>query len=409
MKASRLARFVCAAGIASACVFGLVACSDSNPSGLTGGTAATVNGTEIPEDTVTNYIQSFRASQGLDTEEKWGDWLSQGSMTPETVREQVIDYYASQELVKQGAKENDAEVGEERIQEVIDSMKSKYDTDEAWQKALSDAGTTEEAYQTSVELALTEQSLKEAIAAQHEPSDEDIFEYSAMYDGARRSSHILFGTEDQATAQEVLDKINSGELDFVDAVKEYSQDSASAERDGDVGWDKLSSLITEYTTALGELGKDEISGLVESQYGWHIIKCTDVFEIPEEGLTSTDQIPEEILESVKTALETQSFNEWYTSYKESADIQINPMPENVPYNLDMSKYQTDDGTGDQAGDGTTDGTSDGADANATEGGEGTSDAAPDTQNSEGTADGSAGENAESGNEGAANQQPAEAA
>lgn len=424
MRASKLARFVCAAGIASACVFGLAACSDSNPSGLTGGTAATVNGTEIAEDTVTTYIQSFRAAQSLDTEDKWGEWMASASMTPETVREQVIDYYASQELVKQGAQENDAEVDSAKIEEVIDSMKSKYDSDEAWQQALSDAGTTEEAYRSSVELALIEQSLKEAIAEKNAPTDEELFEYSAMYDGARRSSHILFDAEDEATAQEVLDKINSGELDFVDAVKEYSQDSGTAEKDGDVGWDKMSSLISEYTTALGELDKDQVSGLVESQYGWHIIKCTDIFEVPEGGLTSTDQIPAEILESVTASLETQKFNEWYTTFKEEADIQINPMPENVPYNLDMSKYQTDEGTdegstdgtdgGTEAGDGSADngdaadGADGGADANATDGGEG-SDAPSDTQDGGDNADGSAEGGADSGENASDNQQPAEAA
>lgn len=424
MRASKLARFVCAAGIASACVFGLAACSDSNPSGLTGGTAATVNRTEIAEDTVTTYIQSFRAAQSLDTEDKWGEWMASASMTPETVREQVIDYYASQELVKQGAQENDAEVDSAKIEEVIDSMKSKYDSDEAWQQALSDAGTTEEAYRSSVELALIEQSLKEAIAEKNAPTDEELFEYSAMYDGARRSSHILFDAEDEATAQEVLDKINSGELDFVDAVKEYSQDSGTAEKDGDVGWDKMSSLISEYTTALGELDKDQVSGLVESQYGWHIIKCTDIFEVPEGGLTSTDQIPAEILESVTASLETQKFNEWYTTFKEEADIQINPMPENVPYNLDMSKYQTDEGTdegstdgtdgGTEAGDGSADngdaadGADGGADANATDGGEG-SDAPSDTQDGGDNADGSAEGGADSGENASDNQQPAEAA
>ncbi|WP_139651381.1 peptidylprolyl isomerase [Raoultibacter phocaeensis] len=424
MRASTLARFVCAAGIASACIFGLAACSDSNPSGLTGGTAATVNGTEIAEDTVTTYIQSFRASKSLDTEDKWGEWLASGDMTPETVREQVIDYYASQELVKQGAKENNAEVSTEKIEEVISSMRGKYDSDEAWQQALTDAGTTEEAYRSSVELALTEQALKEAIAETNAPTDEELFEYSAMYDGARRSSHILFNAEDEATAQEVLDKINSGELDFVEAVKEYSQDSGTAEKDGDVGWDKMSSLISEYTTALSELDKDQVSGLVESQYGWHIIKCTDIFEVPEEGLTSTDQVPTEILDSVRATLEQQKFNEWFTTYKEEADIVINPMPESVPYNIDMSKYQTDEGTdegatdgtegGTDAGDGSTDGadaadgsadgSADGADANAADGGEGSDTPSDTADGSEGSAEGGT----DSGEGASGNQQPAEA-
>lgn len=426
MKASRLARFVCVAGIVSACVVGLAGCADnSNPSGLTGGTAATVNGVEIPEDTVTTYIQSFRATYGMDTEDAWGEWLAEQGMTPETVREEVINYYASQELVKQGAEENGATVDSAKIDETINNMKANYGTDEEWQSALSSAGTTEEAYRESVELALTEAALKEAVGTADAPTDEELLEYCAMYDGARRSSHILFNTDDEATAQEVLDKINSGELDFVDAVKEYSQDSGTAEKDGDVGWDKLSSLISEYTTALGELEKDQVSGLVESQYGWHIIKCTDVFEVPEDGLTSTDQVPSEILESVRTSLtsqkESEAFNNWYTEYKESAEIVINDMPSNVPYNIDMTKYQTDEGT-DGSTDGSTDGNAtdgatdsgdnadaaNGADANASDGD--ASGSADDQSNAaDGSGSGDDAANGESNGDSSGSQQPAEAA
>ena len=36
--------------------------------------------------------------------------------------------------------------------------------------------------------------------------------------------------------------------------------------------------MTEYTTALADLNKGDVSGLVTSTYGIHIIQCTDVFE-----------------------------------------------------------------------------------------------------------------------------------
>ena len=66
--------------------------------------------------------------------------------------------------------------------------------------------------------------------------------YDTTYDGAKRSSHILFDSGDEATAREVLDKLNAGELDFAEAAKEYSKDG-SASDGGDVGWDKTSSFV----------------------------------------------------------------------------------------------------------------------------------------------------------------------
>ena len=111
-----------------------------------------------------------------------------------------------------------------------------------------------------------------------DPSDEDVLSYAQTYissfDGAKRSSHILFDADDTETAQSVLDQINAGTLDFAEAAKTYSKDS-SAQNGGDVGWDKLNSFVSEYTAGLADLSKGQVSGLVTSSYGIHIIKCTD--------------------------------------------------------------------------------------------------------------------------------------
>ncbi|MEG0322973.1 MAG: peptidylprolyl isomerase [Raoultibacter sp.] len=404
MKASKLLRFVCAAGLASACVLGLAACSN-NSDGMTGGTAATVNGVEISEDKVTTYIQNFRTASSLGEEEAWGKWLAENSYTPQSVREEVIDYYVSQELVKQAAAENNVTVESTEIDDTVNKMKANYDSDEAWAEALTKANTTEEAYRESVELALTEQALKEVVGKAEAPTDAELIEYSAMYNGAKRSSHILFNTEDQAKAQEVLDKINSGELEFTAAVTEYSQDTGTKEKGGDVGWDKLSSLVTEYTTGLKDLEKDQISGLVESTYGYHIIKCTDIFATPEGGITSLDQVPAEILESVRTSLtsqkETEAFNTWYTEYKESAEIVINDMPENVSYNIDMTNYPAP--TDESATSGTESGSTGSTSGDAAAAGSGTTDGATAGSTDTGAQSGSTDSSASTGE-----QQPAEA-
>ena len=87
---------------------------------------------------------------------------------------------------------------------------------------------TEDSYRAEIEQKLKENKLYASFASDEDPSDADMLQYAQMYatayDGSKRSSHILFNSDDEATAQEVLDKLNSGELDFVDAVKEYSQD-----------------------------------------------------------------------------------------------------------------------------------------------------------------------------------------
>ena len=72
---------------------------------------------------------------------------------------------------------------------------------------------------------------------------------------------------------------------------------------------------------------------------YHIIKCTELFEV--QAVTSLDEVPEGIRTYVSDMLESQAvattYGEWLTDYTEKAEIKINPMPENVPYNVDMKK------------------------------------------------------------------------
>ncbi|MEF9875514.1 MAG: peptidylprolyl isomerase [Gordonibacter sp.] len=415
MKTANIMKAVCVAGLAATCVWSLAACTSADASNsATGGVAATVNGAEVAEDDVTAMIESIRGQMGAEAEEAWGQWLADNSMTPISVREEMIDSFAQQELVKQGAKEKGIAVEGSEVDAIITGTKAQFDNDdEKWQAALKQAGYTEEKYREMVENQLMQKKFSESFASNEEPSQEDLLQYSQMYasayDGAKRSSHILFETGDDATAQSVLDQINAGQLGFADAAKQYSKDG-SADKGGDVGWDKMSQFVPEYTEALNGLQKDQVSGLVTSKYGIHIIKCTDVFTAPKEKgedgtetvkITSIDQLPTEFLDTIKASLkqqkQTEAFQAWLAEYQEKADIKINEMPANLSYAVDMSKYQAATST-DNSGTGATAG---GA-GNATEGSQGSADnAAPAEQGGNASGEQPAG--------GSHSQQPAEAA
>lgn len=384
MKSTKIMKAVCVAGLSAVCAWSLAGCTNDTASGSSGGVAATVNGTEISEDTITNYIESFRASSDLTDDDSWGQWMADNDMTPESVREKIVDSFVSRELVQEGADEKGITVDGDEIDGYVEKTRENYDSDEKWQSALDQAGMTEQDYRDELELQLKSKKLQESFTVDEEPSQEDLLSYAQMYasayDGAKRSSHILFASDDGETAQNVLDQINGGELDFASAAREYSQDTVSAEADGDVGWDKTSSLVKQYTDALKDLQKDQVSGLVTSDYGIHIIKCTDVFNAPkvtgDDGeetvkVTSIDQIPPEWVDSIKASLSSQqqseAYNDWLEDYKNSADIVINSMPEGLPYDIDMSAYQTEDDQSDDAADASSDGSPEDGDGSADEG------------------------------------------
>lgn len=332
------------AAIMIAFALGLSGCSSDSY-------AAKVNGTEISESSITERIESIRSSYSMEDDDAWGQYLVSAGTTPSELRDQILDALIEQEIVLQYAGDEDCAATDEEIDEQVAEIRAYYDSDSDWEEALQTAGFDDENdYRETLRYSIAYQNLQEKFADEAEASDEDVLSelqsYVSGWEGmAKKSSHILFDAEDEATAQEVLDKINSGELSFEDAAEQYSIDSGSAEDGGNVGWDKATSFVDAYQEALDGLNEGEMSGLVTSDYGIHIIKCTAAWEVPSE-ITSLDDAPEDIVETcrenVKSTAGSDAFDSWIEEKENEANIERKDMPTNVSYNIDLEKYQTED-------------------------------------------------------------------
>lgn len=359
MKKSFILKAAIGLSLSVACVFGVAGCSTSTEenapdalqtdTGLTGGVAATVNGTEIEEDKVTRYINNFRIRGGYETEEDWKKYLQDNSYTVESLRDEVLDTLIDQELVLQCADQRGVTVTDEEIDSYVQEMRANYSSDEAWQTGLEGAGFEDEnGYREALRYSILNKKLEEGFEAESEPSEEELVVQAqasiTTYDGAKRSSHILFGKEDKEQAESVLNQIRNGEISFADAAKQYSTDTGSAENGGDVGWDKLTTFVTEYQDALGNLNVGDVSDLVESEYGYHIITVTEEFNAPE-TLESTSQVPEAIMEEIKSGMtsteSTDAKDAWLEQMRETNDVVINPMPEGLPYWVQLDEPEAE--------------------------------------------------------------------
>ena len=343
---------------------GLMSQTESASSGykLTGGVAATINGTNLTEDTVTKQIMSMRTSYGYTKDKDWAQYLVDNDLTPKKYRKQLIDSYTQQILLQQAQKENGVTVSDKEVEKAWKDACKSAGGAKTFKETLKTYGYTEDTYKDSLKESLAQQKLKDAVAPTSKPKDSEIVDYInenlSNYNDARRSSNILIKVDSDASdedkaaakakAQECLDKINSGELSFEDAVKRYSDDTGSKEKKGDVGWDKLTTFVDSYQAALEDLNKGDVSDVVESTYGYHIIKCTDYFHVDSQ-VDDIKQVPKDIKKYVsnvvKTQAESTAYSEWLEQYKKDADITVNPMPKDVPYNVSLkgvTKSSTDD-------------------------------------------------------------------
>ncbi|OEF26973.1 peptidylprolyl isomerase [Vibrio rumoiensis] len=89
----------------------------------------------------------------------------------------------------------------------------------------------------------------------------------------RKVRHILI--KDEKKAEDVLAKLQSGE-DFAKLAKETSEDVGSAKQGGDLGWIEKGVMDPEFETAAFDLkNKGDISAIVKSNFGYHIIQLED--------------------------------------------------------------------------------------------------------------------------------------
>lgn len=93
----------------------------------------------------------------------------------------------------------------------------------------------------------------------------------------RRASHILIEESEDAEKKlaEIEEKLDNG-ADFAKLAKEYSADLASAREGGDLGYAGKGIYDSDFEDALFAMKKGEISDPVNTQFGYHIIKLTDV-------------------------------------------------------------------------------------------------------------------------------------
>lgn len=94
------------------------------------------------------------------------------------------------------------------------------------------------------------------------------------YKGARAVPRSVTRSKEDArkVAQEAREKAKDPKLDFTDLVNLYSDDVATKDRQGSLGKIKRTSVVKEFGDAAWALKVDEVSDVVETQFGFHIIK-----------------------------------------------------------------------------------------------------------------------------------------
>lgn len=134
-------------------------------------------------------------------------------------------------------------------------------------------------------------------------------------------SHILVNTEEEA--KKLLVRIKKGE-DFSKLAKSFSKDPGSAGKGGELGFIKRRQMVPEFEQVAFSLKKGEISNLVKTQFGYHIIKVTARKEGEKSDYANVkDTIKDTIKGRLMREKQKNLFDSLIEKLKEKGKIEIN--------------------------------------------------------------------------------------
>lgn len=309
---------------------GIAACSKADTNTIEHAvpekTIITVNGNKITNHDIDQQINVIKSQYHIKDSEHWNTFLKEQGMTDQDFTNQIEDKLINLEFIKDAAAKENITVDEEELDRQIKKLKENYPNKSSWHNALIASGYTEKSYRDAVRLGILSQKLHQKIADKVSPNEDEKHQFCetiASNFSGRKSSHMLFNINDLDTAQKVAQKLKDGE-DFAELAKQYSLDGSAADG-GNVGWDFLANFVPEYQNALNKLHKGEVSPIVKSQFGYHIIKCTDTFNLDKKEHIAYEDIPQDVLDSIMLLMMNQLSGQKYSAYldelKQEADIE----------------------------------------------------------------------------------------
>jgi parvulin-like peptidyl-prolyl isomerase len=128
-----------------------------------------------------------------------------------------------------------------------------------------------------------------------------------------QARHILLSSPEEA--QRALARIQAGEP-FEKVAQEMSKDPVTAARGGQLNAFHRGMLVPEFEEAAIALNPGEISGVVKTQFGFHIIKKTGQKQLPPQSFADAK-------EEIRARLEREKFDQWVTSKQSSMGVRMN--------------------------------------------------------------------------------------
>lgn len=283
-------------------LMGLVALISINMVACNKSTVAKINDVKISKDEYKKTEDFLYATGTIENKDK-----------NDQVNSDILSFIIDNEVVYQAAQEEGIKVKDFEVNEKFNNIKETIDENPAYKEKLKEAGINEEFLKKQVKKDLVVSKYKENFIKDIKISDKEIkAHYESHKDEFKiqevRASQILISTLDddnkqvskeekeklKTKAEKLLNKVNNGE-DFNKLAKKYSDDKNSGKNGGDLGFFSKDDKNIDFTKEVFKLDKGKRVALIETSYGYHIVKITDKRTVTKSLEDSKDDIKNKIL------------------------------------------------------------------------------------------------------------------
>jgi peptidyl-prolyl cis-trans isomerase C len=225
-------------------------------------------------------------------------------------------------------------ITDDEVDNSIKQMRSQFRTEDEFKKALDARGMTLDKLKSDTRIDLSINKMVETeVSTQATPSDTECREFydknpdKFKQEEAVRASHILFRVDENADAatkkkamdqaQAVLKEARAG-ADFAELAKKHSADG-SAQQGGDLNFFTHGQMVAPFDQAAFSMKPGEISDIVTTQFGYHIIKVTDRRSA---STVPFEQVSARIKEFLTEQGKQKKADDFIQSLKQKAKIEV---------------------------------------------------------------------------------------
>ncbi len=247
-------------------------------------TAIVVNDENVSSLEVQNVLNLYK----IEIENFAGEKLLEDEEYKEELKQNIIDQISSMKVLYQEAKEENLLPTQYELKEHIQKVEDSINNDEKYKAKLEELGIDDHFIEEQQKLNLAidmhrenfyknEKISDEEIETYYEENKDDLLSYDLRLSQIFITKANKTSTEAKNEIEVILDKIKNGE-DFEDIAKEFSEDKNSSIKSGDLGFVSEGNVPSYLTGNYEMLEVGQISDIISSDYGYHIVKICDKIE-----------------------------------------------------------------------------------------------------------------------------------